>query len=370
MTNLLGLIPLAALAACAVSFGVAVLLISTVHLHGEWSHDSDFGVQKVHTRPTARIGGIAIVVGVVTGFLLAHPDRQKLLWPLLLAGSPAFAFGLLEDLTKRVAVRTRLLATLICGVLGWALTGYSITDVNVPGIDWLLSFTIVSVAFTAFAAGGMANALNIVDGINGLASGAVLIMLGGFALLANELGDVDLLRTSLIMGGAILGFVLLNWPLGKIFLGDGGAYFLGFGVSWLAVLLLARHSEISAWSPLVLCCCPALEVVFSMVRRWRRRSSMGAPDCLHLHSLIRRRLTRRLLPNASPLVHNSATGFIMCVAGLLPAYIAVHWATDTLALMLGFVFCTLLYSSVYARLTQFRWCIRPFTLRQPSAVSA
>ena len=93
MTNLLGLIPLAALAACAVSFGVAVLLISTVHLHGEWSHDSDFGVQKVHTRPTARIGGIAIVVGVVTGFLLAHPDRQKLLWPLLLAGSPAFAFG-------------------------------------------------------------------------------------------------------------------------------------------------------------------------------------------------------------------------------------------------------------------------------------
>jgi UDP-N-acetylmuramyl pentapeptide phosphotransferase/UDP-N-acetylglucosamine-1-phosphate transferase len=158
--------------------------------------------------------------------------------------------------------------------------------------------------------------------------------------------------------------------MGKIFLGDGGAYFLGFGVSWLAVLMLVRHTQISAWSPMVLCCCPVLEVLFTMWRRWRRRRNLGAPDSLHLHSLIRRRLTRRLLPNASSLVHNSATGFIMCMAGLLPSYIAVHWATDTLALMLGFVFCALLYSSVYARLTQFRWCIRAFTLRQPSAVSA
>jgi UDP-N-acetylmuramyl pentapeptide phosphotransferase/UDP-N-acetylglucosamine-1-phosphate transferase len=292
------------------------------------------------------------------------------LWPLLLAGSPAFAFGLLEDLTKRVSVRTRLAATLSCGVLGWALTGYSIIDVNIPGVDWLLSFTVVSVAFTAFAAGGMANALNIVDGINGLASGTVLIILCGFAMMSNALGDVDLLRTSLIMGGAVLGFALLNWPMGKIFLGDGGAYFLGFSVSWLAVLMLVRHSEISAWSPMVLCCCPALEVLFTMLRRWRRRRNLGAPDSLHLHSLIRRRLTRRLLPNASSLMQNSATGFIMCVAGVLPAYIAVHWATDTLALMLGFAFCALLYSSFYARLTQFRWCIRAFTLRQPSAVSA
>jgi UDP-N-acetylmuramyl pentapeptide phosphotransferase/UDP-N-acetylglucosamine-1-phosphate transferase len=262
------------------------------------------------------------------------------------------------------------MATLACGVLGWALTGYSINVVNVPGIDWLLSFTVVSVAFTAFAAGGMANALNIVDGINGLASGTVIIILGGFAILANAFGDFDLLRTSVIMGSAVLGFALLNWPMGKIFLGDGGAYFLGFSVSWLAVLILVRHTELSAWSPLVLCCCPVLEVLFTMLRRWRRRRNLGAPDSLHLHSLIRRRLTRRLLPNASPLANNSATGFIMCVAGLLPAYIAVHWATDMPALMLGFVFCALLYSSVYARLTQFRWCIRALTLRQPSAVSA
>jgi UDP-N-acetylmuramyl pentapeptide phosphotransferase/UDP-N-acetylglucosamine-1-phosphate transferase len=153
-------------------------------------------------------------------------------------------------------------------------------------------------------------------------------------------------------------------------LGDGGAYFLGFAVAWLAVLLLARHAEISAWCPLLACACPILEVGFTMLRRARRRSKLGAADCLHLHSLIKRRLTRRLLPNTSRMVRNSVTGGLMWLAGLLPAYIAVHWATDTPSLMLGFAVCALLYSSVYARLTQFRWCIGAVTLRKPVTASA
>ena len=66
---------------------------------------------------------------------------QTLLGPLILAGIPAFAIGLLEDVTKRVSVRTRLLATMGCGVLGWAITGYSITDANLPGVDWLLVYS-------------------------------------------------------------------------------------------------------------------------------------------------------------------------------------------------------------------------------------
>jgi UDP-N-acetylmuramyl pentapeptide phosphotransferase/UDP-N-acetylglucosamine-1-phosphate transferase len=370
MTNLLNLIPMAALASAVVSLLVAMLLVKTEHLHGHWSHDTDFGVQKIHTQPTARVGGIAIVAGMVAGYFLAYPSRQSLLWPMLLASSPAFAFGLAEDITKRVSVRARLLATMACSVLGWAITGYSVTDVNVPGLDWLLSFTLVSVIFTAVAVGGVANALNIVDGINGLASGTVLIILFSLALVTNALGDTDLMRASLILAGAVLGFALVNWPWGKIFLGDGGAYFLGFCVAWLSVLLLARHAEISAWCPLMLCACPVLEVGFTMVRRARRRHILGAPDCLHLHSLINRRLTRRLLPHASALVRNSATGTLMWCAGLLPAYIAVHWATDTSALALGFVICALLYSSVYARLTQFRWCISAQTMRGPRTLRA
>ena len=347
---------LSAIVAGAVALLAALLLVRTQHWHGRFSMDSDQGVQKFHTSPTPRVGGIAIAVGVVAGYLCAHPNIQALLGPLVLAGIPAFVFGLLEDVTKRVSVRTRLLATMGCGVLGWAITGQSITDANLPGLDWLLGFTAISVLFTAFAVGGIANAINIVDGFNGLAAGAAIIILTAFGVMSTALGDHDLARVCLILAGAVAGFLLVNWPLGKIFLGDGGAYFVGFALAWLAVLMVGRHAEVSAWAPLLVCGFPILEVLFSIVRRRRRRLSPGDPDRLHLHSLVKRRVARALLPNASNLVRNSVTGTIMWFAALVPAVIAVSWPTHTAMLAAGFLVCAVLYSAVYRRLTQFCWC--------------
>ena len=361
MQDIFSFIPLAALVAGGTALLVALLLVATQNWHGHHTMDSDEGIQKFHTEPTPRVGGIAIAAGVVAGYLMAHPDRQSLLGPLILAGIPAFAFGLLEDITKKVSVRTRLLATMGSGVLGWAITGYSITDANVWGMNWLLSFPLISVAFTAFAIGGIANAINIVDGFNGLSSGTVLIILAAFGVMTTALGDPDLTRICLILGGAVAGFLLVNWPMGKIFLGDGGAYFIGFALAWMAVLVLQRHPEVSAWAPMLVCGFPVLEVLFSIVRRRRRHLSPGDPDRLHLHSLVKRRLARRLLPRSSNLVRNSATGAIMWLAALVPALIAVQWPTHTLTLVFGFVFCGVLYSAVYARLTQFRWCWKPMT---------
>lgn len=352
-----------AVAAGGVSLLAALLLVATQGWHGRLTLDSTLGVQKFHTGPTARVGGVAIAAGLAAGYLFAGPDRRALLGPLMVAGIPALAFGLLEDITKSVSVRSRLLATMGCGVLGWAMTGCSIIDANVPGLDWLLGFTAISVAFTAFAVGGVANAINIVDGFNGLAAGTLLIILTAFGIMATALGDPGLARVSLILAGAVAGFLLVNWPLGKLFLGDGGAYFAGFAVAWMAVLLLARHTEVSAWAPMMVCGYPILETFFSIARRRRRGRSPGDPDRLHLHSLVRRRLVPRLLPHAGSRVRNSATGAIMWGAALVPALIAVHWPTDTPALVLGFIACVLLYAAVYARLTQFRWCVGAATLQ-------
>jgi len=351
-----------ALLAGAVALMVALLLVLTQRWHGHFSMDTAAGIQKFHTRPTPRVGGISIAFGVGAGYLLTPSGSQALLGPLILAGIPAFAFGLLEDVTKRVSVRTRLLATMGCGVLGWAMTGYSITDANLPGLDWLLGYTLFSVMFTAFAVGGIANAINIIDGFNGLAAGTVIIILVAFGLMAIALGDADMAQVCLILASAVAGFFLVNWPLGKIFLGDGGAYFIGFSLAWIAVLMLQRHPEVSAWAPMLVCGFPILEVLFSIVRRRRRNLSPGDPDRLHLHSLVKRRLARALLPKASSLARNSLTGAIMWLAALIPAVIAVQWPTHTLTLVLGFAVCAFLYSAVYARLTQFRWCFSPATL--------
>jgi UDP-N-acetylmuramyl pentapeptide phosphotransferase/UDP-N-acetylglucosamine-1-phosphate transferase len=345
----------ASLAAFAITLLASLALVLTQRWHGHLSTDSTDGVQKFHVHPTPRIGGVAIVLGLLVAYALARPAQQSLLGPLLLAGIPAFVFGLLEDVTKKVSVRTRLLATMACSVLGFGLTGLSITDANLPGLNWLLGFTVVSVAFTAFAVGGVANAINIIDGFNGLAAGTVVIILTSFGFMATALGDVDLARTGLILAAAVLGFGLVNWPMGKIFLGDGGAYFVGFAVAWLSVLMLARHPEVSAWAPMLVCGYPILEVLFSIVRRRRRKLSPGDADRMHLHSLVKCRAVRALLPHASKRVRNSVTGALMWIAALLPALIAFYWYSNTLALVLGFAVCALLYSAVYAKLTQFRW---------------
>lgn len=362
MQEILDLFAQSALMAGGVALLVAVLLVCTQRWHGHRSLDTQEGVQKFHTSPTPRVGGIAIAAGIVAGYLIAHDDRKVLLGPLILAGIPAFAFGFLEDLTKRVSVRTRMLATMSCGVLGWSITGFSITGADLPGLDWLLGFTAISVLFTAFAVAGIANAINIVDGFNGLAAGTVVIILTAFGVITTGLEDHDLARVCLILASAVIGFFLVNWPMGKLFLGDGGAYFIGFSLAWVAVLILQRHPEVSAWAPMLVCGFPILEVLFSIVRRRRRQLSPGDPDRLHLHSLVKRRLVRALLPRASRLVRNSATGAIMWFAALVPVVIAVNWPDNTAMLVLGSVVCVLMYTTAYARLTQFRWFWRARTL--------
>jgi UDP-N-acetylmuramyl pentapeptide phosphotransferase/UDP-N-acetylglucosamine-1-phosphate transferase len=173
---------------------------------------------------------------------------------------------------------------------------------------------------------------------------------------------MDLAYVCLLLAGAVIGFLLVNWPFGKLFLGDGGAYFVGFALAWVAVLMLARNVQVSAWAPLLVCGYPILEVAFSIVRRSKRGRSPGAPDRLHLHSLVKMRLVRRVAPNASKLVSNSLTGAVMWCAALVPAAVATQFGSDSPELVLGFALCALAYSSVYARLTQFRWCFKPATL--------
>jgi UDP-N-acetylmuramyl pentapeptide phosphotransferase/UDP-N-acetylglucosamine-1-phosphate transferase len=336
--------------------------------HPWFSIDTHDGVQKFHKHPTPRVGGIAIFAGVLLAALVAQPNRQTLLLPLVVAGIPAFFFGLLEDITKRVGVGPRLLATMASGTLGWYLTGYSITSVDVMGVDAILGVTAVAVVFTSFAVGGVANAINIIDGFNGLAAGTAILILSGFYAVATQFGDSDLARVSLILAAAVLGFLFINWPLGKLFLGDGGAYFLGFCIGWLAVLLLQRHTQVSAWAPLMLCAYPVTEVLYSVWRRRRRRAHPGHPDRLHLHSLIKRRVASRLLPGHGTLARNSLTGVLMWLASVPPVIAASVWPTNTWVLAVWALTYVCLYIAVYTRLTQFVWCLGPKQEKRFSAI--
>ena len=335
----------------------AATLVLTQRWHGRYSLDTAFGVQNHHTEPTPRIGGVAIVAGLAAAWLGSGTDVRALLGPMLLAGVPAFAFGLLEDVTKKISVSTRLLATMASGVAAWYLTDVAMQNTGFALLDMALAFAPLAVLFTAFAVGGVANAVNIIDGFNGLAAGAVAIMLTALGLMAASLGDATLATVCLLIACCVLGFGAVNWPLGHIFLGDGGAYLLGFLLAWVAVVLPMRNPQVNAFATLLVCAYPVLEVAFS-VRRRRRRAGHhpGQADRAHLHHFVHRRLVRKLFPNASAKLQNGLTSPLCWVFAALPAAWALAFAQNTALLALGFALATLGYATVYARLTQFRWC--------------
>ena len=339
-----------------VTLCVGCVLIATQRWHGHFSLDSATGVQKHHKHPTPRIGGMAIACGLLAAWFGATPDVANLLAAVLLAGLPAFVFGLAEDITKKIGVLARLLATMFSGVLAWLLTGIAMQNTGFPPLDAVLQYTPLAVAFTAFAVGGVANSINIIDGFNGLASGAVALMLAAMGIIAWRLGDADLAMACLLMVACAVGFCAVNWPLGKIFLGDGGAYLLGFLLAWMAVLLPMRHPQISAWTTMLVVAYPVLEVVVSVLRRRRREGHHpGQPDKVHLHHLIHRRIICQKFPHWSGRLKNGLTSPICWLCAALPATWAVAFAQSKPLLILGLLLATLGYAMLYSKLAYFRW---------------
>jgi UDP-N-acetylmuramyl pentapeptide phosphotransferase/UDP-N-acetylglucosamine-1-phosphate transferase len=340
----------------AVTLVVGVLLVLTQRWHGRFSMDSTLGVQKFHTTPTPRIGGVAIAAGLLAATSQAKPAVHAILGPMLLAAIPAFTAGLLEDLTKKVGVLPRLLATMFSGALAWYLTGVAMQDTGFSPLDWVLAYTPMAVLFTAFAVGGVANAVNIIDGFNGLATGSVAIMLGAVGLIAFNVGDAPLATVCLLLAAVALGFGAVNWPLGKLFLGDSGAYLLGFLLAWVAVLLPMRSHQVNAWATILVCAYPVLEVGFSYRRKSKRTGhSPGQPDKVHFHMLVHRRLVRPLLSKASKPLQNGLTSPFCWTYALMPASWAVAFAQDTAMLACGFLLAIAVYGALYYRLTRFHW---------------
>lgn len=339
-------------------------LILTQRWHGVVSMDSDFGVQKLHTTPTPRIGGVAVAAGLLVACGVAPGEAEIMLWPMLVAAIPAFSAGLLEDLTKVVAVRVRLLATMCSGILAWALTGVAMQDTGLWGLDQLLGYLPLAVLFTGFVVGGVANAINIIDGFNGLAAGVVAITLGAMGVMALRAGDPDLAAVAFLLVSIAIGFGAINWPHGRIFMGDGGAYLLGFLVAWVAILLPMRHSNIDGWATLMACAYPVLEVLFSIRRRIKRQGHHpGQPDNIHLHHFLHRRVIRKMFPKLGRSLQNGLTGSLAWLLASLPALWAVVFFDNTLALVFGFFAAGFGYAALYARLTQFVWCFQAATMR-------
>ena len=292
--------------------------------------------QRFHTQATPRAGGIgifsafALLIGYIY-FMGIFTNSHLLI--ILLGSGIVFASGLIEDFSGNLSPKVRLIMQCgaIFGICAWL-------DVYLR--DLSLGFTlpyIIGLFFTTFALVGVSNAINIIDGFNGLASGVSLLILGGIIYVAHEVGDIEILLCAFVLCGGVLGFFVCNFPLGKIFLGDGGAYFLGFSMGMLLVLLTQRHAEsVSAFFGLSIMIYPVWEAVFSIWRRKRLRHNATSPDALHLHTLIFKKTGQ-----------NVSTSGVILLAYTPLVIVSVYFYTHTWILIGGIACFVGIYTLCY-----------------------
>ncbi len=279
-----GLVFLASVAVCA------LMLIFKKPLLQAVSREDLISVQSMHTTPTPRLGGAVVVVGIIASMLLTSwtPLERQGTLIYLVTLSPILIAGLLEDVGMRISPRSRLIASMLAGVMTSLAWGIWVKSVGIPGVDFALAFMPLGVALTVFGAAGVTNAFNLIDGLNGLAGFIVISTAVSLAVIAEQFEIFNMQAALTMIACAVAGFLIFNFPFGKIFLGDGGAYTLGHTMVWFAIGLTNLVPDISAFAILLIFFWPVADTLLSIWRRKTRGLKADQPDRLHFHQLVLR----------------------------------------------------------------------------------
>lgn len=284
-------------------------------------------IQAAHVAPTPRIGGLALLAALGPAFGFLHEDVRGLLLILCISLVPIVIAGLLEDLGQRVRPLWRLLAAATSSLLAIWMLGMTIPRADLPVLDALLDWMPFAWIFTIFACAGICNAFNLIDGLNGLSGSVGLVSAAGLGAIAAQSGDASMAQMSLMLVAGLTGFLSFNYPWGRIFLGDVGAYALGHLLAWFAVVLMVRIPELSAWAVLLIFFWPVADTCFAIYRRWRAGRPTGSPDRLHFHQLVMRAVEITLIGRHRRHIANPLATLIMAPAFIAPVVAGV-WLWD------------------------------------------
>lgn len=241
--------------------------------------------RKVHASIMPRIGGLAIFGAFLIGYLILRPEDEHAAG-ILVGALIIIIVGFLDDMleiTAKAKLAGQLAAALV--VVTWG--GLQIQFINLPFIGQF-DFGYLSIPITILWIIGITNAINLIDGLDGLAAGVSTIALISITVMAMIMGNIFVVATAAILAASSLGFLLFNFHPAKIFMGDTGSLFLGFMISVLALLGFKNVAVVSLIIPIIMLGVPISDTFFAIVRRIRMKQPISAPDKSHLHHCLLR----------------------------------------------------------------------------------
>jgi len=305
--------------------------------------------QASHSEPTSRLGGIACIISMVIGSFFIDDIN---IYFLIVSSLPVFIAGGLEDLGYGVKANFRLLFAIVSGFLAILLTGIWLDDVDLTILKPMLAIVPIAVCFTAFASAGISNSINLIDGVNGLSSGVIAVISGSLGFICFSFGEILLCKLCLAVLASIMGFLIWNYPRGLVFLGDAGAYTYGHILTWISILLISRHPEISAWAIFCVFFWPIADTAFAICRRLMTGRPINEPDRMHFHQLIMRCLIIYSNGRISRGLANPLSTLMILPFCLLVALLGTVFVENNLASLLV-IFCSSLIFVVSYKLLIF-----------------
>ena len=304
----------------------------------------------MHVKPTPRIGGVAALAGLATFAFIFFEKLPIEFMAFIICSLPAFVSGFLEDLTKNVSKMIRLIACLFSGFLV-AYSDITIQSIAIPAFVTLLENAYISAFVTILAVGFLAQAMNIIDGLNGLALFSLIFPMSSILLISIIFNDLLIRDISLYFIATYMGLLIFNFPNGKIFIGDCGAYMSGVFLACVVIFLSVRTS-IAPFACLLLVLYPMFEMFFSVGRRFIHfQTKIIEADNDHLHSKIYQVLETTKIFSKEKC--NSAAACLCAIpVGLLSGAAYLFHKNNFAAIMTTVAFCAA-YTFSYISLNKY-----------------
>lgn len=283
-------------------------------------------IQASHQGDPLRFGGVVIFLGLILGATtLALESGGEYSLALLLSTIPVLLAGLIEDSGRRVSPQRRLLAAMFSALLAAFLLNLWPSRADIAGIDWLLGIAPIAILVTILFAGGFCHAMNLIDGMNGLAAITIILSALGIATIAGEQELAHVSMLAYLLAAGTFGFFLLNWPVSRLMLGDAGAYGLGHMLVWL-MLSTAALSPAAIPALLLVLFWPLADLFHTMLRRFGAGKKLFEPDKMHLHQKIRRGLEIMLFGAGRRGLSNPLTTLLLtpCIAAPILTGVLLH----------------------------------------------